>query len=247
MTGPRRRPFLHASLALLASCSSGERAPPETGAARSHRGEADLTADVPVPMSTKIGRLIASYPDHLACVEGDALLWRDGSRMPIGAEQPARPFQEMLRSATIADQLRQAYEQGPTFGPPPHDHSPGRLRHTSFFMKMYGDCHAGPAGAPRLRSVTWMPRTKPQTLLVTSVNDVAGRLERVVAMLEGMPDRVKAHLVPSAGAYNCRVVADSGLPSMHAFGAAIDLESATPSTGSGRVRAERLRSWPSAR
>ena len=199
------------------------------------------------PMSARIARLIASYPDHLACVEGDALLWRDGSLMPIGAGQPARPFHEMLRSATIADQLRQAYEPGPTFGPPPHDYSPGRLRHTSFFVKMYGDCHAGAAVAPRLRSVTWMPRTRPQTLLVTSVNDVAGRLERVVAMLEGMPDRVKAYLVPSAGAYNCRVVADSGLPVCMPLVQRSTLESATPSTGSGRVRAERLRSWPSAR
>jgi hypothetical protein len=56
------------------------------------------------------------------------------------------------------------------------------------------------------------------------VNDLAGRLKRVVAVLEGMPDRVKAHLVPSAGAYNCRVVAHTGLPSMHAFGSAIDLD-----------------------
>jgi hypothetical protein len=171
-------------------------------------------------MPARIARLLASYPDHLLSVEHDALLWRDGSCMPIGAAQPARPLEAMLRSATIADQLRQAYQPGPMLAPPPRDHSPGRLRNTGFFLKMYGDCHAA---APPLRSVTWMPRTRPQTLSVTTVNDLAGRLERVVAVLEGMPDRVKAHLVPSAGAYNCRVVADTGLPSMHAFGAAIDL------------------------
>ena len=174
-------------------------------------------------MSARIARLVASYPDHLACVECDALLWQDGSLMPIGAEQPARPFHKMLRSATIADQLRQTYKPGPTLGPPPRDYSPGRLRNAAFFVKMYGDCHSGAAEAPRLRPVIWMPHTRPQTLSVTTVNDVAGRLERVVAMLEGLPDRVKARLVPSAGAYNCRVVADTGLPSMHAFGAAIDL------------------------
>ena len=64
-------------------------------------------------MSARIARLVASYPDHLACVECDALLWQDGSLMPIGAEQPARPFHKMLRSATIADQLRQTYNRDP--------------------------------------------------------------------------------------------------------------------------------------
>jgi hypothetical protein len=175
-------------------------------------------------MAERIARLPASYPDHLLRVENDALFWRDGLRMSIGAAQPARPFEEVLWSATIADQLRQAYEPGPMLALPPRDQSSGRLRNTGFFLKMYGDCHAAAAAAPRLRSVTWMPRTRPQTVSVTTVNDLAGRLERVVAVLEGMPDRVKAHLVPSAGAYNCRVVADIGLPSMHAFGAAIDLD-----------------------
>jgi hypothetical protein len=60
-------------------------------------------------------------------------------------------------------------------------------------------------------------------LLVTTVNDVATRLERVIDTLEGMPDHLKAYLTPSAGAYNCHMVADTGLLSMHAFGAAIDI------------------------
>src|SRR3954470_3125360 len=153
MAGPRRRPLLQASLALLASCSRGEPAPPRTGAAR---GATAPPAAVSVPMSMRIARLLASYPDHLAGVERDTLLWRDGTLMPIGAGQPPRPFHEMLRSATIADQLRQTYEPGPALGPPPRDYSPGRLRNTAFFVKMYGDCHSGAAVAPRLRSVTWM-------------------------------------------------------------------------------------------
>jgi hypothetical protein len=68
-----------------------------------------------------------------------------------------------------------------------------------------------------------MPRTRAQILLVTTVNDVATRLERVIEALENMPDRIKAYLTPATGAYNCRAVADSGLLSMHAFGAAIDI------------------------
>lgn len=170
----------------------------------------------------RIARLVASYPDHLAGRDGDMLVWTDGMRMPIGAEEPARAFEAMLRGASIADQLRQAYEPGLLRAPPPRDHSPGRLRNAAFFRKMYGDCRDG-AAALRLRSVAWMPRTAPQALPVTTVNDVATRLERVIDALEAMPDRIKAYLVPSAGTYACRGVADTGLPSMHAHGAAIDI------------------------
>jgi hypothetical protein len=170
----------------------------------------------------RIGRLVAAYPDHLARIDGGDLVWRDGTRMPTGAGRPERPFEAMLRDATLADQVRQTYVSGPPDGPPARDHSPGRLRNTAFFVKMYGDCRRGGA-AGRHRTVTWMPKTRPQPLPVTTVNDVASRLERVVADLEGLPDRLKAYLVPSAGTFNCRAVADTGFLSMHAYAAAIDL------------------------
>lgn len=171
---------------------------------------------------TRLERLLAAYPDHLAGLDGDALVWRDGTRMATGAGEPERSFDAMLKAATIADQLRQRYEPGPPAGPPPRDHSPGRIRNTAFFLKIYGDCRRGEVG-PRLRPVTWMPGSAPQGLQVTTVNDVAGRLERVIAALEGLPDRFRAFLVPSAGTYNCRTVADTGLLSMHSWGAAVDV------------------------
>ena len=142
-------------------------------------------------------RLVAAYPDHLASVEGDTLIWRDGTRMPIGAREPARDFETMLRSATIADQLRQSYVAGPMQGPPRRDHSPGRLRNAAFFERMYGDCRRGET-ARHLRPVTWMPRTRPQTLLVTTVNDVASRLERVIATLETLRSPIIAGLLVMA-------------------------------------------------
>jgi hypothetical protein len=173
-------------------------------------------------MRERLARLVAAYPDHLAGIDGDSLVWKDGTRMATGAGRPSRPFDAMLKDATIADQLRQTYPAGRPDGPPARDHSPGRLRHTAFFVTMYGDCRRGGA-AGRHRPVTWMPRTQPQSLPVTTANDVAGRLERVVDALEGLPDRLKAYLVPSAGTFNCRTVADTGLLSMHAFAAAIDV------------------------
>lgn len=169
----------------------------------------------------RLKALVAAYPDHLSGLAGDDLLWRDGTRMRLRNDAPARAFAAMLRDPTLADQLRQPYPRGPEAGTPERDVSPGRLRHLPFFLKMYGDCRIGPIRAPT--KLVFMPRTAPQTLIVTGVNDVAGRLARMQDALEGMPDRVKAFLVPSAGTLVCRPVADTGLLSMHAFGAAIDL------------------------
>ena len=219
MAGLGRR-LLLSSISTLVACSrEGSR-----GAALDPPGigHVDTSARAPEIVPSKVARLVGSYPDHLAGFEGDTLVWIDGTRMPLGAAQPPRPFDEMLRFASIADQLRQIYEPGPLRRPPPRDHSPGRLRNTAFFLKMYGDCRNGDVG-PQLRHVIWMPRTSAQALSVTTVNDVAARLERVIAALEDMPDRLKAYLVSSAGAYHCRAVTDTGQPSMHAFGAAIDI------------------------
>jgi hypothetical protein len=207
-----RRAILAAlPLAALGGCATA--VPPV--AAPGASGAAATEAD-------RLARLVASYPDHLRAIDGDELVWTDGTRMATGAGLPARPFEVMLRDATIADQLRQDYRPGSLLAPPPRDHSPGRLRHVAFFRAMYGDCR-DPRSAPPITRITWMPRTRPQPISVTTVNDIAGRLARVVAALDGLPDRVKAYLVPSAGAFNCRDVADTGLPSMHAFGAAVDI------------------------
>ena len=169
--------------------------------------------------------LVASYPDLLARLEDGHLIWKDGTRMPLFDGKAGKSFEEMLRTASLADQLRQVYRAGKPAANPGLNDSPGRIRHAPFFARMYGDCRKGEV-TRRMRAVTWMPKTKPQTIQVSTVNNVAGRLEKVIGQLEAMPDRYKAYLVPSAGTYNCRVVADTGMPSMHASGAAIDIATA---------------------
>jgi hypothetical protein len=61
---------------------------------------------------------------------------------------------------------------------------------------------------------------------VTSVNGVAERLAKVSEQLDALPSAGKRYVYPSAGTYNCRSVADTGQPSMHAWGAAIDINPA---------------------
>ena len=155
-----RRGALQAGLALLGGCAAPAVAPPPAARAQG-------------PWPARLDRLVAAYPDHLAGVEGDDLVWPDGTRMPTGAGPPARPFEAMLRDATIADQLRQPYAPGPLAAPPPRDHSPGRCA----TPPSSAGCTAIAATRARRcasRRVTWMPRTRPQPVSVTTVNDVAG-------------------------------------------------------------------------
>jgi hypothetical protein len=170
----------------------------------------------------RFAKLVESYPDHLRAIEPGRLVWRDGFSQPLDDGLSGKSFEQMLRTASIADQMRQIYTPGKPAAPPPFEFSPGRIRNETFFARMYGDCRRNEVAA-RMKTLVFMPRTKPQKLQVTTINDVIGHLGRVVDELERLPDRFKAWLIPSSGTYNCRVVADTGKPSMHASGAAIDI------------------------
>ncbi|MGZ8323583.1 MAG: M15 family metallopeptidase, partial [Rhodoplanes sp.] len=104
---------------------------------------------------------------------------------------------------------------------PARRNDPGRFRNTAFFDKMYGDCTKGETQR-NLAKIKWLPKLGGGDVAVTSVNGVADRLKDVSAELERMP-RLRRYLLPSAGTFNCRTVRDTGQRSMHAWGAAIDI------------------------
>ena len=99
---------------------------------------------------------------------------------------------------------------------------PGRIRYEPLFVKMYGDCRKGEV-AKRLKPVAWMPARRGGTVSVTTVNGVNERLAAVVKDLETLPASLTKYLVPSAGTYNCRPIANTNRLSVHAFGAALDI------------------------
>jgi hypothetical protein len=68
-----------------------------------------------------------------------------------------------------------------------------------------------------------MPSRKGGTVAFTTVNDAAGHLEAVVRDLEKLPKEMTRYLVPHTGAYNCRTIAGTDRRSVHAYGAAIDI------------------------
>jgi hypothetical protein len=166
--------------------------------------------------------LVRAYPEFLASHDGTVLIWKDGTRMPVSDGRSNKSFEEKLHHPSILDQLSIRYARGALDKPPGPQDDPGRFRNQAFFDKMYGDCSKGEVQR-KLSNITWLPRSGGGSVQTTTVNGVADRLRSISDELDGLPPELKKFAFPSAGAFNCRTVKDTGNRSMHAWGAAIDL------------------------
>jgi hypothetical protein len=164
--------------------------------------------------------LLRAYPDALESFDGTYLIWRDGTRMKVDDGRPDKSAEEQIRDGSILDQLRLPYPAGAPLLPP--DGDPGRVRNRAFFTKMYGDCHAGEV-APKLGRVVWLPKSWGHAVSFTSVNGADRQLDAISRELDELPAEDRKYLFPIGGTYACRDVADTGQTSMHAWGAAIDI------------------------
>ena len=194
--------------------------------------------DIPAPPEVRLGtapvrvrwnaaeraalldRLVAAYPDHLAGHDGEGLHWADGDIWPLPAPSvEAMTPAQLLDSDDVLMGFAWPYAQE---GVPLAD--PGRIRSARFFTKIYGDCLAGTV-VPVLETVRW---TDGSAIRVTRVAGVAEALRRVVAALEHSGAAVldfcrdPGSEAEPAG-YDCRVIAGTARRSMHAYGAAFDL------------------------
>jgi D-alanyl-D-alanine carboxypeptidase len=181
---------------------------------------ASAAADEPA-----LDTLVRAYPQQLAGYDSVYLIWRDGTRMPLSDGQPYKTAEEMLRHGSILDQMRLPYPSGVSAAALIPQADPGRVRSRAFFDKMYGDCWRGEV-APRLVPVVWLPHSWGGRVRMTAVNGVADRLAEVSEELDNLPASVRRYVYPPAGTYSCRTVADTGEPSMHSWGAAIDINMA---------------------
>ncbi len=176
----------------------------------------------PAPADPALDALIAAYPDHLASYDDKDLIWKDGTRMPLSSGDSTKSFEELLDRPDIKDQFAIPYPLGAELKVPVLNEDPGRIRNEAFFLKMYGDCRKGEV-AKRLAKVAWMPNRRGGSVNVTTVNRVNERLAAVVKDLDTLPADMTKYLVPSAGIYNCRTIANTSRLSVHAFAAAIDI------------------------
>src|SRR5205807_47664 len=70
------------------------------------------------------------------------------------------------------------------------------------------------------------PRHQGGRVMITTANGVDKALDAVSRELDQLPGGQIKYLEPSAGTYNCRAIAGSTARSMHAYAAAIDVNTA---------------------
>jgi hypothetical protein len=169
-----------------------------------------------------LDRLVRAYPDFLDSHDATTIHWKDGASMPVSDGRANKSFAEKLKSPSLLDQMELTYVKGPLAKPPGPEDDPGRFRNQTFFDKMYGDCSKGEV-TRKLVKVAWLPRSGGGAVPITSVNGAAEKLRAISAKLDALSPDLKTYAFPSAGTYNCRAVKDTGNRSMHAWGAAIDL------------------------
>jgi hypothetical protein len=181
-----------------------------------------LAAAIPAHGHDVLDTLVAAYPETLASHDSDSVTFRNGMRLDAGVHHDKAPPEWVLSHASIRDQFLLPYLQGSIATPPAANFDPGRLRNKAFFDAMYGDCRKGKT-RKNLVSVAWMPHVWGREIEVTRVNGVAAQLRAVSDELEKLPPAIRRAAWPIEGDYGCRGVADHGQPSMHAYGAAVDL------------------------
>jgi hypothetical protein len=169
-----------------------------------------------------IRALIASYPEVLERADGNALVWKDGTRMVIDDGRGAKTHEVLLNTADIKDMFFAPYPAGASGLPPAVNADPGRARNAPFFNKMYGDCLSGGV-APNLVDIIWLPKKWGKAIKATRINGVDKRLTAVSLELDKLPPRFDVFLFPSAGTYNCRAIAGTNRVSAHGHGIAIDI------------------------
>ena len=147
---------------------------------------------------------------------------KDGTRLAISDGRSDKSFEELLDSPDIGDMFAFAYPAGAPAAAPALNFDPGRIRVEALFRALYGDCqkgsrwprHARCRGCPTMAAAACRspPRKAPTR-----------RWKRCRPSSTSCPNHSSKFLVPSAGTYNCRPIAKTDRMSMHAYAAAIDI------------------------
>ena len=173
-------------------------------------------AQAAVQAAVAPARLVGAYPAFLARLDGNVLIWKDGTRMPLDQGRQYTSPADRLNRPDLRGLLGQAYPACTPLVTPAYAQDPGRARPVAFFSRMYGGSPA--AVKAQLVPVRWFGETLP----FSRVNGAADALRAVARDLAAQPALLK-YLRPSAGTYLWRVVAGSARQSAHSWGIAIDV------------------------
>lgn len=177
---------------------------------------------LPPDLKKHLNRLARAYPDWIKGFDEQYLILKDGRKFAISDGSTAKTFDQLLTRPDIDDMFYVAYPAGTTPRQPPANSDPGRVRYEPLFVAMYGDCDTQPI-VGRMRTIQWLPRHRGGRVLVTTVNGVDKALAAVSRELDELPDHFVQYLKPTSGSFKCRRIAGSTARSMHAYGAAIDI------------------------
>ena len=172
-----------------------------------------------------LAALVAAYPDFLAGAEGNELVWKDGTRMPFDDGKGTKPFEAMLDAPDLEDMFYAPYPLGAQHSAAGLQQRPGPRAFPTAVRQDVRRLHQGRGGA-QPGGVVWLPSKGGQRLEVTRINGMAAKLQAVSDELDRLPERFTKYLKPSAGTYNCRVVAGTKRVSAHGHGIAIDIATA---------------------
>jgi D-alanyl-D-alanine carboxypeptidase len=170
-----------------------------------------------------IKALVSAYSKFIDRVEGNDLVWKDGTRMHIDDGGKSKSLDQLLSDPDIKDMFSMTYPADKKGIPPDPNFDPGRIRYTPLFLKMYGDCGTAKANA---NDVVWLPNRYGKRIQFTVINGAAAELQKVSNELDELPSRFLEYIRPLQGTYNCRPIAETNRPSPHSFGIAIDLAAA---------------------
>ena len=182
----------------------------------------DLYGAAPRNVSVYLNKLVSAYPTFVAKFDEEFLFLKEGQKFALSDHRTDKSFEEMLEHPDIDDMFYVPYPQGTVPKQPPKDFDPGRVRFEPLFVAMYGDCKKNEVTA-KLRTIEWLPAHGGGRVSVTSVNGVDEALAAVSRELDGLSGELMKFLKPSGGTYNCQFVAGAHVRSMHAYGAAIDI------------------------
>jgi hypothetical protein len=176
----------------------------------------------PADIALYLQRLVKAYPGQIASVDNDYVLLKSGARFAVSDHRTDKTFDELIEHPDIDDMFYVPYPAGSVPNQPPKNVDPGRARFEPLFVSMYGDCKKNEV-VPKLKTIAWLPAHNGGHVAITTANGVDQALTTVSRELDTLPSEMTKFLMPTGGTYLCRAVAGSKARSIHAYGAAIDV------------------------
>ncbi len=184
----------------------------------------ELYGAEPANINQYLDKLVSAYPITIDRHDDKYVYLKTGERFLISDHKVNKTFDELLAKPDIDDMFYFFYPAGTAPAQPARNYDPGRVRFEPLFVAMYGDCTKHDV-TKNLRTIAWLPKHGGGSVRITKINGVNNALEAVSRDLDELSLDLIKYLKPSAGTYNCRTITGTVSKSMHAYAAAIDINS----------------------